>query len=205
MPQPTTDPKVDAYIAAAAEFARPILKHLRALVHKAAPDVVETIKWGMPSFTLDGKILCGMSAFKAHASFGFWHQDMEALLAKEGLKTGDAMGLLGRITSLKDLPPDTKLLGYIRTAAGLNASARPARPKPATPRKALPTPDDLAALLKKNPKAAAAWKKFAPSHRRRYVEWIIEAKRHETRQKRLAQTLEWLADGKQRNWKYADC
>src|SRR5882762_8992415 len=111
------DPRVDGFIEKSAEFARPILKRLRALVHAACPEVEETIKWGMPSFTLDGKILCGMAAFKAHATFGFWHRGMEKLLAKQFGKTYDAMGHMGRITSMADLPKDSDLQRYIRRAA----------------------------------------------------------------------------------------
>lgn len=200
------DPRIDAFIAEKAEFARPILKHLRELVHKACPDVTETIKWGMPNFEYGGGILCGMAAFKAHCSFGFWHQEMEALLKKEGVYEGEvAMGSLGRITSLADLPSDKALLRYIKTAAELNLSGKPARPRPKGPAKVLPTPPDLEAALKKNKLAAKTFAEFAPSHRKEYIEWITEAKREETRQKRIATTLEWLAEGKSRNWKYENC
>lgn len=202
--KPKTDPRHDAYVAAAAEFARPILKKLRALVHESCPAVEETIKWSMPSFTLDGKILCGMAAFKAHATFGFWHRGMEKLLAKEFGKTYDAMGSMGRITSLADLPPDADLRRYIKRAAELIASGTPARPK-SKPRPALPVPADLAAALKKNKTANITFQNFSPSHRREYIEWITEAKRPETRATRLATTLEWLAAGKPRNWKYMNC
>ena len=198
------DPRIDAYVAKAAGFAQPILKRLRALVHAACPEAEETIKWGMPSFTLKGKILCGMAAFKAHATFGFWHRGMEKLLAKEFGKTYDAMGHMGRITSLADLPNDSDLQRYLRRAAELIKSGMPARPK-RKPKPELPVPQDLATALKKNKTAAAAWEKFAPSHRREYIEWITEAKRAETRATRLATTLEWLTAGKRRNWKYENC
>lgn len=201
-----SDPRVNAYIKQAEPFAQPILKHLRKLVHQGCPEVVETLKWGMPSFTLDGKILCGMAAFKAHCTFGFWHQEMEKSLAADGYKTGDAMGLMGRITSLADLPEDGAMLGYIKAAAALNSSDQPARSRPAGKRKpVVAVPADLAVALKKNKIAAATFAKFTPSHRREYVEWITEAKREETRQKRLVTTLKWLVEGKSRNWKYANC
>ena len=201
-----SDPRVDAYIKQAAPFAQPILKHLRQLVRQGCPEVTETIKWGMPSFTVDGKILCGMAAFKAHCTFGFWHQAMEKIIAKAHGTIGDAMGLMGRITSLADLPVDEAMLGYIKTAVSLNSSDQPARSRPAGKRKPeAAVPADLAAALKKNKTAAATFAKFTPSHRREYVEWITEAKREETRQKRLATTLEWLAEGKSRHWKYANC
>ena len=125
-----TDPRIDAKIAKAAGFAKPILRHLRALVHEACPDVEETIKWSSPSFMYRGRILCGMMAFKEHLTFGFWHKDMEAVLAKDGAKGDQAWGSLGRITSLRDLPSDKALLRYIRAAARLNESDVPGRPRP---------------------------------------------------------------------------
>jgi uncharacterized protein YdeI (YjbR/CyaY-like superfamily) len=202
----TKDPRIDAYIARSAEFARPVLGHLRRLVHEGCPTAEETIKWGMPSFVHGGKILCGMAAFKGHCTFGFWHKRMNGVLGPDDSKSGEAMGSLGRITSLGDLPSDRRLLGYIRKAAKLNESDEPARPKAARrPTKPLPVPGDLSAALKKNRAAAAAFEKFSPSHRNEYVEWITEAKRDETRARRLATALEWLAEGKHRNWKYENC
>ena len=198
------DKRIDAYIARAAPFAAPILHRLRALVHAACPTVAEAIKWGMPSFVYRGKILCGMAAFKAHATFGFWHQGMTALLEKKYGRSMEAMGLLGRITSPADLPDDRTLLRLIRTAVKLHDSGAPARAKP-KPRPALPIPADLAAALRRGKRAAAVWSGFSPSARREYIEWIIDAKREETREKRLLISLEWIAAGKKRNWQYANC
>lgn len=198
------DPRVDAYIGKAAPFARPILTHLRKLVHAACPAATEDIKWGMPSFIYREKILCGMAGFKAHATFGFWHRGMEGLLKKELGKTSEAMGLLGRIAAQADLPPDRTLLRYIRTAVALHDSGAATRPK-RQPRPPLPEPPDLAAALKRNRNAATAWAAFSPSCRREYIEWISEAKRPETREQRLLTTLEWSAEGKTRNWKYQNC
>ena len=199
-----TDPRVDAFIADAAEFAQPILRHLRKLVHEACPAVEETIKWNHASFLLDGKILFMMGRFKAHCTFGFWHKDAQRLVARELGKSDEAAGMMGRITTLADLPPDATMRRYLKHAASLAESGAPARParKPKPP---AAVPADLAAGLKKNKKAAATFEKFPPSHRREYIEWITEAKREETRATRLASTLEWLAEGKQRNWKYLNC
>jgi len=199
----STDPRVDAYIAKSAGFAQPILRHLRALVHQACPTAEETIKWGMPSFTHHG-ILCGMAGFKAHCTFGFWRRGMTEVIGRDGGKAEQAMGSLGRITRLADLPGDRAMLGYIRQAAKLNEAGGPARPKP-KPKKALAVPADLAGALKKNAAAAKTFADFSPSARREYIEWITEAKRPSTRQQRLATTLEWLAAGKKRNWKYENC
>jgi uncharacterized protein YdeI (YjbR/CyaY-like superfamily) len=201
------DPRIDAYIADAAPFARPILKHLRALVHRGCPDATETIKWNMPHFEHAGKILCGMAAFKAHCTFHFWHQGMEKIVAGSGTAGEDAMGNFGRITRLDDLPDADTLLRFIRQAAELNESGAPGRPRPAANGKAreLTVPKDLASALKKNKAAEKAFADFSPSHRKEYITWIAGAKREETRQKRLATTLEWLAEGKPRHWKYLDC
>ena len=197
------DPRIDAYIAKAAPFAQPILTHLRALVHRACPEATETIKWSRPFFEHHG-LLCNMAAFKAHCAFGFHHQEMDQLLAADGAKGDDAMGSLGRLGALTDLPSDATLVRYLRHAAKLNESGTARRPaKKAKP--ALADPADLAAALKKNTAARATWTKFPPGHRREYIEWITEAKRPETRARRLATTLEWLAEGKSRNWKYQNC
>ncbi len=198
-----TDPRVDAYIAKSAKFAQPILRHLRKLVHAAWPKAEETIKWSMPSFTYHG-ILCGMAGFKAHCTFGFWHQGVTKAIAATGRDADEAMGHLGRITSLADLPSDREMTSYIRQAAKLNEAGGPARPKP-KPKKALAMPADLAAALKKNAKAGKAFSDFSPSARREYIEWITEAKREATRQARLGTAVGWIAAGKRRNWKYEDC
>lgn len=201
------DPRIDAYIAKSAAFARPILTHLRALVHQGCPDAGETIKWGMPFFTRGDRILGMMAAFKAHCAFGFWHKDMKTLVATDEAKAGEAMGILGRITSLQDLPADKVMLGYIRQAVKLDESGAPARPQSVAKgkTKALAVPDDLAAALRKNKKAAAVFAEFSPSKRKDYIEWLIEAKREATRAKRLATAVEWITEGKARNWKYENC
>lgn len=197
------DPRIDAYIAKSAEFARPILTHVRELVHRACPDVEETMKWSSPSFEYAGGILCGMAAFKQHASFGFW---------KHALVVGDdsppaGMGSYGKMTSLKDLPADKTLIAHIKKAMKLNEEGvkTPSVRKTTTPKPPPEAPADLVAALKKNAKARATFDVFPPSHKREYIEWLTEAKRDETRQKRLAQTIEWLAEGKPRNWKYMNC
>lgn len=197
---PSRDPRIDAYIAKSAEFARPILTLLREVVHTGCPEVEETIRWGMPSFTYQG-ILCDMAAFKQHVAFGFWKGRL--LVASAHDRSPEAMGNFGRITRLADLPPKRVLLGYVRQAMKLNeAGVRVAPKKPRRPREPVKVPPDLASALKRNARARATFDGFSPSHRREYVEWITEAKRAETRARRLAQTLEQLAEGKSRNWKY---
>jgi uncharacterized protein YdeI (YjbR/CyaY-like superfamily) len=194
------DKRVDAYIAKAAPFARPILEHVRAVVHEACPDAEETIKWGMPTFTCGDGILCGMAAFKAHASFGFWKH---ALVVGEG-EAQAGMVSFGKLETVHDLPPKKQLLAYVKKAAVLNAQgvkAAPAR-KSAAPKPAPEPTPEFAAALRKHKAAAAAFKAFSPGQQREYVEWIAEAKREDTRDRRIAQAVEWLAEGKQRNWKY---
>lgn len=191
------DPRVDDYIARAAPFARPILEHLRAMVHKAIPDADEAIKWGMPHFTFKGKNVAGMAAFKAHCSFGI-HGDGNAV---------EGIGQFGRIASLGDLPDGDDLRSRLSEACKRieNTGTALKRSKPRAPRAELPVPADLAQALAGNPAAKAVLEGFAPSHRREYLEWIIEAKREETRARRIAQAVEWLAEGKRRNWKYEGC
>ncbi|PKB25145.1 uncharacterized protein YdeI (YjbR/CyaY-like superfamily) [Novosphingobium kunmingense] len=189
------DPRIDAKIADAAPFAQPVLTHLRALVHATFPDVEETIKWGMPHFMVGGKNLAGMAAFKAHCAFVIHGQGRQ----------GDAMGQYGKIASLSDLPADAALARKLRAAradieSGTKKETAPRRAKPD-----LPVPAEFQAALDGNPAAKAVLEQFAPSHRREYVEWISEAKRPETRDKRIAQAVEWLAEGKKRNWKYEGC
>ncbi len=202
---PAHDPRVDAYIASSADFARPILIHLREVVHAACPDVEETLKWSMPSFMYAGGILCGMAAFKQHATFGFWKSRL--IVPGDGASNESAMGQFGRITKLSDLPSKKTLAGYVRQAMKLNTIRvkDPARIRPAKPRPATPAPDDLLAALKKNKAAKSTFDAFSPSCKREYVDWITEAKRDETRQRRVVQAVEWMAEGKQRNWKYAKC
>ncbi|MBX9403617.1 YdeI/OmpD-associated family protein [Lysobacter sp. BMK333-48F3] len=195
------DPRIDAYIAQAAPFAQPILEHLRTVVRATCPEVEETLKWGMPSFVYRGKILCGMAAFKQHASFGFWHGAQ--VVGAEQAGDSDAMGQFGRLTRVADLPGKRELARLVKQAMALieSGATRPTT-KTAQPKPPVRTPDDLAAALGKNAKARATYEAFPPSQQREYVEWIEEAKREATRQSRLAQAVEWMAEGKVRNWKY---
>ena len=192
------DPRIDAYIANAAPFARPILGHLRTVIHAACPAVVETIKWGHPFFEYKG-VLCSMAAFKAHCAFGFWHSEMAQGVPA---KSADAMGQFGRITRLSDLPKDAALKALVKKAAALNASgvksARGASPGP----RPIVVPDDLAAALTENAQARVAFETFSPTHKREYIDWITGAKRDETRATRLATALEWMAEGKSKEWRY---
>jgi len=197
------DPRIDAYIAKAAPFAQPILEHLRAVVHAACPQVEEAIKWGMPSFVYRGKLMCGMGAFKQHATFGFWQG--ANIVGAEQSDDSDAMGQFGRLTKVGDLPGKRELARLVKRAMAL-IEAGVTRPstKSAQPKSPVELPADLAAALalKKNAKAKVTYEGFPPSQRREYVEWLESAKREDTRKARLAQAVEWVAEGKVRNWKY---
>jgi uncharacterized protein YdeI (YjbR/CyaY-like superfamily) len=192
------DPRIDAYIAKSKDFARPILTYLRETIHSAVPGVHETMKWSMPYFEYKGQ-LCSMAAFNEHCAFGFWKA---SLLTAELPKANEAMGQMGRITSTKDLPSKKDLVRLIKEAAKLNEEGMKLEKKKTAPKKALATPPDLASALAKNKKARTAFEGFAPSHRREYIEWITEAKTVATRQKRLAESVKWIAEGKKRNWQY---
>lgn len=197
----TRDSRIDAYIAKAQPFARPILEHIRERVRAAAPHAEETLKWGAPAFTLDGKILLGMAAFKQHAVLNFWRgQELRGEAAN-----AEAMGQFGRLTSLSDLPPDAELDRLIREAAELARSAPAPRTVKHAPKPPAAMHPDFAAALSKAPKAKAALESFPPSAQREYVDWIAEAKQDPTRTKRIATAIEWLSEGKRRHWKYQNC
>ena len=190
------DPRVDAYIKRAAPFARPILKHLRKIVQVGCPDVEETIKWRSPFFERKGA-MCFMAAFKEHCAFGFWKG---ALIF--GKENKGAMGHFGRITSISDLPDQKTLIGFVRKAAELNkAGVKKLAPR-ARAKQRINVPSDLKAALQKNAKARKTFEDFSYSHKKEYVDWITDAKRDETRKRRLQTAIQWLAEGKPQNWKY---
>lgn len=200
------DPRVDAYINKSAAFAQPILTHLRELVHKSVPDIEESIKWSMPFFTYKGQMFGNIAAFKAHCSFGLFGGAMKAYLEEQGIAKNGNMGAMGKITTLKDLPSNKVLVGYLKQAATLidDGAKTMTRPKKAA-KPAPEIPAELAAALKKNKAATKVWNDFAPGSQCEYAEWITDAKRAETKEKRIAQAIEWIAEGKQRNWKYQNC
>lgn len=199
------DKRVDAYIEKSQPFAKPILKKLRELIHKGNPEVEETIKWGMPSFDYKGPF-CSFAGFKQHAVFGFWKykliNDPEGYLQEISNEGGDAMGNLGRITSLEDLPPDKAIIDFVKQAKKLNDEGIKIPAKPKKPKEELVVPNYFISELKKNKKAFETFDNFSYSHKKEYLEWITEAKTEETRNKRIATTIEWLTEGKSRNWKY---
>jgi len=204
---PSTDKRIDAYIAKAAPFAQPVLKHLRELIHTACPDVEETIKWSFPNFMYSGAILCNMAAFKEHCAFGFWKasvmSDPDRILVTEDKPS---MGHLGHLTKLSDLPKDSILKKYIKEAMRLTDEGvkLPQRQRN-NEKKELIIPDYFIKAIGKNKKAQKVFDMFNYSNKKEYIQWITEAKTEATRDKRIATALEWIAEGKGRNWKYEKC
>jgi uncharacterized protein YdeI (YjbR/CyaY-like superfamily) len=201
----TKDPRVDAYLARSADFAKPILTHLRKLIHDHCPSVEETMKWSFPHFTYKGpadripRILCSMASFKQHCAFGFWYAAGESA-------NREAMGQYGRITSLADLPKEKDLVRQIKQAIKVHdGGVKPRTPKRPRETKELEVPDYLMAALKKNKKALATFQGFNYSNKKEYVEWLTEAETDATRKKRLETAIEWMSEGKLRNWKYLKC
>jgi len=200
---PTKDPRIDLYIFKSAEFAKPILMYLRELVHLACPEVEETIKWGFASFDYKGP-MCSMASFKQHCAFGFWKASlMKDKTLTKNAESESAMGHYGKITSLKDLPSDKKIIAHIKEAMMLNEKEIKLPPrKVTTAKKEIVVPAYFLKQLKKNKKALATFENFSPSHKREYIEWITEAKTDETKNRRMETAIEWMAVGKSRNWKY---
>jgi uncharacterized protein YdeI (YjbR/CyaY-like superfamily) len=202
---PKTDKRIDVYIEKAQPFAQPILKHLRKLIHEGCPEVEETVKWGMPSFDYKGPFF-SMAAFKNHAVFGFWKakllKDPKGYLDERKNNGGEAMGHGGRIESMKDLPPDKVLLDFIKQAKKLNDEGVKVPKKPAVAKRDLVVPDYFMAAVKRNKAALKTFENFSESQKREYVDWITEAKTDATREKRMETAIDWIAEGKIRNWKY---
>ncbi len=199
------DKRVDAYIEKAQPFAQPILKHLRSLVHKAVPEVAETIKWGMPSFEYKGPFF-GIASFKQHCVAGFWKSkllnDPKGYLGERKNQGGEAMGNFGSMKSLKDLPPDKAIIDFLKQAKKLNDDGIKVEKKKTAAKPELPVPKELISALNKNKAAKITFENFSPSNKREYVEWITEAKTDATKSKRLTTAIEWMSEGTPRLWKY---
>ena len=193
----TRDPRVDAYIKKAPAFAAPILEHIRAVVHDACPEVEEGMKWSVPHFDYKG-MMCGMASFKHYVTFGFWKSSL--VLGTEKQEGGADQ--FGKLTKVSDLPSKKVMTGYIKKAMKLNDEGTKVEKPKRAPKPEIAVPAYINTALGRNKKAKAQFDAFSPSHRREYVEWITEAKSDETRNRRLAQAIEWMSEGKPRNWKY---
>ena len=190
------DPRIDAYIAKQQEFAKPILRYVRDVIHEGCPQCEEDLKWNSPAFIYNGAILAGVAGFKQHVQFGFWKHELVL-----GGRPREGMGF-GKISSIEDLPPKKELLSLVKKAMALQDAGVKVTRMARKPKKAIPVPGDLKAALAKKKKAKSAFDDFSPSHKHEYLEWITEAKAEETRKRRLEQAIEWMAEGKPRNWKY---
>ncbi|WP_428071186.1 YdeI/OmpD-associated family protein [Chryseobacterium gambrini] len=195
-------PKVDEYIEKSQDFAKPILNYIRETVHEFCPDAEEAIKWKFPTFLYKGKILCSMVAFKQYCSMGFWlHDEMTSLKEFETEAEKTNMFSLGKITETENLPSKPQLKKMIVEAMELTDMG--VTLKKATPSKTeTEVPDYFQNALNENKKALEIFKKASPSFRKEYINWIAEAKTESTRNKRMDQALEWISEGKGRNWKY---
>ncbi|HTE01255.1 MAG TPA: YdeI/OmpD-associated family protein [Mucilaginibacter sp.] len=197
------DPRVDAYIDKSADFAKPILSHIREMVHRVAPELSEAMKWGFPFFDYKGPV-CQMAAFKRHCAFGFWREKMlndpKGYLKVDGEES--SAGSFGQIFSISDLPPEEVLVDFIHQALAINEKGVKVEKKPAAPKAGVEMPAEFDKLLRENLVAMDNFEKFSPSKKREYLEWFAEAKSDATRQKRIDQALEWIAEGKSRHWKY---
>ena len=196
------DSRIDSYIEKSADFAKPVLTHIRKLMHLASPEIRETIKWGMPHFDCKGTV-CGMAAFKEHCVLGFWKSsllsDPNNILKEE---SAAAMGQFGRIKSIADLPADKVLISYIQEAIALNEKGVKLSKKSASAPAPIQIPVDFLEMLQNHPGAQANFEKFSNSHRKEYISWFEEAKTEVTRKKRMDTAIEWITEGKRRNWKY---
>jgi len=200
-----TDTRLELYISKSAPFAQEILWHLTELVHEVCPDAEETMKWSFPCFMYKGSILCNIAAFKKHCAFGFWLEskmkDPKKILSRGKAKNG--MGSLGKLTGIKDLPSDKILKDYIKEAMKLIEAGEKLSKKPDDKeKKTLVIPDYFKKALSKNKNALHTFENFSHANKKEYIVWITEAKRDETRIKRLETAIEWMAEGKIRNWKY---
>ncbi len=194
---------IDAYIMKSAGFAVPILNHIRELVHAACPDVEEKMKWSFPHFDYKGEMMCSMAAFKQHAVMSFWKASlMKDKSLVDTAKSEVAMGHLGRISSLKDLPADKKIISWIKEAMKLNDEGKKIAIKPKTEKQVLKVPDYFMKALKANKRALETFENFSYSNKKEYVNWITGIKSEETRKKNLATAIEWISEGKIRHWKY---
>lgn len=201
---PVYNKSIDAYIAKSADFAKPILEHFRELIHKTCPDVEEKMKWSMPFFDYKGEMLCHMASFKQHCAIGFWKAAiMKDKSLVEMAKSEEAMGHLGRITTVKDLPSDKKLIAWIKEAMALNENGikLPPKAKPAEVKETT-LPDYFSKALAKNKTAKKNFDAFPPGKRKDYIVWLTGAKTENTRNKRMETAIEWIAEGKARHWKY---
>jgi uncharacterized protein YdeI (YjbR/CyaY-like superfamily) len=197
------NPQFDDYIAKSADFAKPVMEYLRKIIHETCPEVEEVMKWGNPHFDYKGDMMCILAAYSKHCSFSLYKAElMGDPKLIESVKAGKKMGYMDKITSLTDLPEKAVLVAYIKEVMTLNeAGVKKARPKSETPQ-VIETPDYFNEELATNPLAKEIFESKSASFRKDYLIWITGAKTEATRQTRMEQSLEWIAEGKGRFWQY---
>ena len=115
--------KVDAYIGKSAEFAKPILNHLRAIILATCPEVEEDIKWGIPHYSYKGDHLCMMAAFSKHCSFNLYKaESMKDQAIQDGVKAGKKFGYMDKVKDVSELPARKRLVAYLEELMALNES-----------------------------------------------------------------------------------
>jgi uncharacterized protein YdeI (YjbR/CyaY-like superfamily) len=195
------DPRLDAAIHKAQPYAQQIFVRVRDLMHVASPDIEEDIRWGTPTFMYKGSILAGFAAFKAYCALAFWKHKL--LAPRLPAADANALEQCGRMTSIADLPDDRTVTRLIKAAVKLQDDGIKEAPRPKPPKdRTIAVPPYLKTALSKNKKAQTAFKDFSYSHKKEYVEWLADAKTKDTRSRRLATAVGWIAEGKPRNWKY---
>ncbi|KAF2080744.1 YdeI/OmpD-associated family protein [Flavobacterium sharifuzzamanii] len=193
---------VTAYIAKMADFAKPILNHLREVIFSACPEAEENIKWGTPHYSYKGDHLVMMGGFKQHCSFSLYKAElMKDAEIQASVKAGKKFGYMDKIKDLSELPSKEKLTAYIKEAMVFNENGT-AKPKPVKEKSTaeVVAPKEFVDALKKDTKATEIFESKSPSFRKNYIIWIADAKTDETRNKRISQSLEWIAEGKDRFW-----
>jgi len=202
---PSSEPEVDAYAEGVEAFAKPILAHLRGLIRATCPEVVETLKWGIPHFDYRGEMMCIFAAYRSHCAFSFWKS---ALMSDPRLKASidlpASKRFMGKLRSLADLPVDAELTAWIREAMLLNEQGAKVAPrKTSAAPKIVVAPPAFVERLAASPSVKAMFESKSASFQKEYNVWIAEAKTEATRDKRINEALAWIAEGKGRFWKYA--
>src|SRR5438270_1264994 len=179
---------VNDSLANAPEGTRPILVRLRRIFRQASPKLEEAIKWGVPCYLFKGPV-GGFAAYKQHVSWGLWKS--RALNDPEGLLGRGVSVMAGKITKVSEIPPAAKIIALIEQVIALNEAGIKS-PKPPEPE----LPADFAAAMKKAGKAARHYAAFTPARKWQYVNWVTQAKRAETRAKRIEIAVERIGEGK---------
>lgn len=191
---------ITAYIEKATPEFKEVMIALRSVLNNPNFDIKEDWKWGAPNFNNEGMI-CWLAHFRNHVGMNFFKgtliKDKYNLFTHYREEKGNRQL---KFSDINQIIPE-QIEYYIEEAIKLNQE------NIKVVKKEIDTslPLDLETELNNNPKAKMFFESLAPSYKRDYIEWIEEAKREATRTKRLATTMEWLSEGKKKNWKYENC